>query len=226
MIAILSGGLDSSVSLALAKSSYDIVQAITYDYGQKALSREVEQARRLSDYYQVPHLVLSLPQLASWTQTSLVRKDKHLPRIVETELDDSAKTKASAHAVWVPNRNGIFINTAAALAESRGIPYLLVGFNQEEGAAFPDNSSDFLEAVNKSLFYSTLNHVQVICPTISMKKSDIIQEGLRVNLPFEFIWSCYEGETKMCGQCESCLRLKRAAAEKAPQLLEVLAFAD
>lgn len=225
-LVILSSGLDSAVNLAWAVHQYEVTLAVTFDYGQKAAAREIHQASLLCRYYGLSHLVISLPFLAPWSTTALVNHDKPLPLLSETDLNDTAKTRLSAEAVWVPNRNGIFIQVAAALSESRNIPYLVVGFNQEEGTTFPDNSIDFLVAANRSLFYSTLNHVEVLCHTIKMAKEEIVREGIRMSLPFELIWSCYETGEKMCGLCESCVRLKRAVTKEDPKLLEVLAFAN
>lgn len=113
----------------------------------------------------------------------------------------------------MPNRNGLFLNIAASFAEGLGAAAILTGFNREEAETFPDNSASFVEAANGSLRFSTLSGVRVESPTLQMNKLEIVQEGLRVQLPFELTWSCYEGFDKMCGACESCLRSKRAYHE-------------
>jgi 7-cyano-7-deazaguanine synthase len=88
---------------------------------------------------------------------------------------------------------------------------IVTGFNSEEAAAFPDNSAEFVCAANTALNYSTLNKVKLVSYTQAFDKTKIIKLGLELNLPFQYIWSCYKGENKMCGRCESCLRLGRAA---------------
>lgn len=224
-IVILSGGLDSAVNLAWACREFSVERGITFDYGQRAARRESERSAALCRHYGVPHEVVPLPFLSSWTATALVSKEKPLPKLKSNQLDRKNATSVSAKAVWVPNRNGVFINVAAALAESLGVERLVVGFNREEGATFPDNSPPFVEAANAGLKYSTLNRVEVVCRTLALDKKEIAALGVELGLPFEHIWSCYEGEEKMCGLCESCLRLKRAVESQSPALLEVLSFA-
>ena len=224
-IVLLSGGLDSSVNFLWALTHYEVARTLTFDYGQKAASKEIKHAGKLSKKMGIKQEVIQLPYLAAWTQTSLVKKKKPLPKLSSEDLRHKTKTRNSAKEVWVPNRNGIFLNIAAALAESLHIQYLVVGFNAEEGATFPDNSLGFVKAVNYSLFYSTLTHVKVVCKTLQMNKSQIIKLGIKLNLPFELLWSCYRGGKKMCGVCESCLRLKRAVQVSFPSKLEVLSFA-
>jgi 7-cyano-7-deazaguanine synthase len=224
-ITLLSGGVDSSVNFLWALSHYEVARTLTFDYGQRAAAKEIEYAGKLSKKMGIKQEVIQLPYLETWTQTALVKKKKLLPKLSPEELEHKMKTQNSAKEVWVPNRNGIFLNIAAALAESLHIQYLVVGFNAEEGATFPDNSPGFIKAVNDSLFYSTLTHVKVICKTLHKNKTQIVKLGIKLNLPFELLWSCYQGGEKMCGICESCLRLKRAVQISAPSKQEVLSFA-
>ncbi len=225
-VVVLSSGLDSAVNLAWGSRTFDLVSAVTFDYGQRARKQEIKGAKALSKHYHTPHHVIPLPHLAEWTGTSLVKTAKALPHHSIKTLDDKKKATRSARAVWVPNRNGIFINMAGALAESLGARILIVGFNEEEGVTFPDNSAPFVNAINQSLSYSTLNQVEVRCRTLTMNKKEIVRLGIELKLPFHLIWSCYEGNKTMCGTCESCLRLKRAAERVAPALLEVFSFAN
>jgi 7-cyano-7-deazaguanine synthase len=114
--------------------------------------------------------------------------------------------------VWVPNRNGVLINTAAAFAERLGAERVVVGFNREEAATFPDNSADYLERASRALELSTATQARVFCYTIDWDKSTIVRR-LReeiADFPFDLLWSCYEGGTVRCGVCESCRRLERA----------------
>jgi len=126
------------------------------------------------------------------------------------KLDDKLTTTETAKAVWVPNRNGIFLNIAAALAESQSINSLYVGFNAEEAVTFPDNSLDYVNSMNQSLSFSTLNKVKITAPTINMVKKEIFKELFNSDFPVKYLWSCYNNYEKMCGKCESCQRLKRA----------------
>jgi len=112
--------------------------------------------------------------------------------------------------VWVPNRNGAFINIAACFADAMKVSNIVCGFNAEEGATFPDNTPQFVEAVNKSLHYSTENHARVVAPVIGMDKVAIIKKGIEIGAPLDLSWSCYVSGEKPCGTCESCMRRARA----------------
>ncbi len=114
--------------------------------------------------------------------------------------------RCNANAVWVPNRNALFIAAASAIAESENISAVIAGFNAEEARTFPDNSHDFLRAQNAALAFSTRGLVRVISPTIDMTKKEIAREFLRLGLDRNSIWPCYEGFDTPCGKCESCVR--------------------
>jgi queuosine biosynthesis protein QueC len=219
-IVLLSGGLDSTVALALYLEKYAINLALTFDYGQRANEKEVLAARKIAEYYDIPHQVLPLPFLREQTHSALVNRLEDLPSLGIDELDLQGVTMQSASQVWVPNRNGLFMNIAAVFAENMGEPaHIITGFNREEAATFPDNSLEFINAMNQCLTYSTQEKVSVLSPTSQLTKADIVREGLRLEIPFEYIWSCYESREKICGQCESCQRLKRALVNNNAQEL-------
>lgn len=201
-VAILSGGLDSTVSLAAATRKMDVVLALTFDYGQRAAKRERAAAAKIAAYYKIPHKVVAVPWLADLTGTALVNRRAKLP-VNEMSV-------RSAKAVWVPNRNGVFIEIAAAHAESLGADRLITGFNKEEAVTFPDNSPAYVAAVNLALSYSTANGVRVVSFTGNLEKKGIVDLGRRLDAPLKFIWPCYEGGKRWCGECESCLRSLRA----------------
>jgi 7-cyano-7-deazaguanine synthase len=115
--------------------------------------------------------------------------------------------------VWVPNRNGLLVNVAAAFAEALGCARVVVGFNAEEGETFPDNTAAFVETCNAALDLSTRGRVGVWSPTVSMRKASIIVEGRRAGAPLEWVWPCYAGGEAPCGTCESCVRFERARRE-------------
>ncbi len=211
---LLSGGLDSAANLALAMNDPEVtvVQTLTLDYGQKALACELRAAQALSKHYGVRHEMLSAVWLSRFSKSALNHPDSKVPSMQSQDLDNLAATTQSASAVWVPNRNGLFIEMAAVVAESREIGQILVGFNREEAATFPDNSADYLAAISKALSYSTAGRVAVDSYTIKMNKKEIVTQlrALKSPFPFELIWSCYQAGHKPCGECESCKRLKRA----------------
>jgi 7-cyano-7-deazaguanine synthase len=110
----------------------------------------------------------------------------------------------------VPARNLVFLSVAAALAEAAAIDVLLTGFNSEEAQTFPDNSPDFLDAMNRALALATRTAVRVESPTLSMDKPAIAVEAHRLGIKPTDLWSCYGTGPQPCGVCESCLRSTRA----------------
>jgi 7-cyano-7-deazaguanine synthase len=158
-----------------------------------------------------PLLRAELPLLGRITSTALVRRELPLPAPELARLD--ADAPATADAVWVPNRNGLLVNLAAAVAEARGLDVVLVGFNAEEAATFPDNSARFVDSLNAALQDSTRGTVRVEAPLLALDKAQLLAEGRRVGAPVHLVWSCYEGGEAPCGRCESCRRRQRAEAE-------------
>lgn len=211
-IVVLSGGLDSAANLSIAASKRNVIQTITFDYGQKAAKAEINAAKKLSSHYKIPHTTIKLDWLKKITTTSLVNKKKNIPQIKDSDFKDKSKDfNKTAKAVWVPNRNGSFINIAAAFAESLKADTIILGFNKEESETFPDNSKEFMDAINESLEFSTLRNIKLECFTINMMKPDILKKAVKAKCPLEYIYSCYTGKKTMCGNCESCQRTIHAA---------------
>jgi 7-cyano-7-deazaguanine synthase len=206
---LLSGGLDSAVNLAMAKEKGDVLLSLTFDYNQLAREKEIAASASLCRYYGVEHMVIKLPWFSELAPSALTDKERELPHYKMVESNPRSTTSA----VWVPCRNAIFVTIAAAVAESRGADTIVAGFNAEEGQIFPDNSVEFIEAANKMLRFATLKKVQVCSLTASMRKKEIVEEGVRLGVPFSLIWSCYKGGEKMCGCCESCVRCINAFKE-------------
>lgn len=207
-LVILSGGLDSTVSLAALKDEIEIKLAITFDYGQKAKINEINSSAKISKFYGIKHKIIELPWLQEITNTALVNQNEDIP-----EPDITKDTTDAMKAVWVPNRNGVFLNIAASFCDSMDIDYIIFGANKEEAGTFPDNSKDFLGEINKSLRYSTLKKTEVIAPLIELEKTDIVKLGKKLDIPFNLIMSCYNSVGRHCGKCESCKRLKNALSK-------------
>jgi 7-cyano-7-deazaguanine synthase len=203
-IILLSGGLDSLVSLGLKKEELNVSLALTFDYGQKSAQSEIEASKRICEYYNIEHVVIKLDWLKNITQTSLVSNDQ-VP--TGEALNDGEQSMKS---VWVPNRNGLFLNIAASYADSYGYDYILIGANKEEAQTFSDNTQDFIDAVNKEFEFSTQQAPKVVAPLINYVKNDIVMLALNSGVPLELTRSCYQGGTKHCGICESCVRLKNS----------------
>jgi len=211
-VALLSGGLDSTLACFLAQTyDVDVALALTFDYGQRAAKSELARAKAIADHLKIPHRVIELPWFREFQAPGgLLRTDTALPHPDRHQLSEQAFSEKSAKAVWVPNRNGVFIEIAAGIAEDLGASAVIVGFNVEEAATFPDNSTEYLIAISYALTYSTSNRVQVLSPTSRLDKAAIVKEAVEHDFPLELIWSCYEGDPQMCGKCESCMRFKRA----------------
>lgn len=209
-VVLLSGGLDSAVVFKTAINKGEVILALTLNYGQRAAEKEFTAASAMANRFGVNLEVVNLPWLKNITKTALVDRCGELPEPGINDLDDLEKSARSARNVWVPNRNGVFINIAASYCEALGAEFVVAGFNAEEAATFPDNSPAFISAANEALSYSTLSKVQVVSPTSDMNKRDIVRLGMEIGAPLDLVWSCYEGGENMCGNCESCMRLKRA----------------
>ncbi len=117
-IVVLSGGLDSSVALVMARATHELVLALTFDYGQRAVVREVEAARTLCVRFDIPHEVVPLPWMARITTTSLVNRQSAVPSATLATLDETNAAHERMRGVWVPNRNGLFANVAACYADA------------------------------------------------------------------------------------------------------------
>ncbi len=209
-VVLLSGGLDSLVAAALARGEAELVLALTCDYGQRAAVREVEAARRQAQWLGCAHEIIALPWLGALGGNALTDASQVLPEPAVEQLDAPEITAETARAVWVPNRNGVLVNVAAAYAERRGAEWVVCGFNAEEAATFPDNSRDFMQATDALWRYSTATGVQLYSPTADLDKPEIARRGRALGAPLELVWSCYLGGEEPCGRCESCRRLHRA----------------
>lgn len=209
-VVLLSAGLDSSFNLYRALQDTEVILAVSFDYGQRAAEKEITQAAKLTEAVGVTHKVVELKWFSEFTSTALIRKSQTLPQSEDIEIDSLEKSQASAKAVWVPNRNGIFLNIAAGFAEGLGAKWVIPGFNKEEAQTFPDNSEEFIEALTGSLEYSTQGRVGVKCYSHNLNKSEIVKEALALKLPLSELWPCYQAEDQWCRQCESCKRFLRA----------------
>lgn len=209
-VILLSGGLDSVVNLFQAHKSNSVVLALTFDYAQRAFHKEKQAAKKFCDQLGVNHQTLDVRWFQDFTQTGLVNHSQSIPTAEMVDIELLEISKQTAQAVWVPNRNGIFLNIAAGFAEGIGADHVIAGFNLEEAQTFPDNSEPFLEAVNQSLFFSTQNKIETRCYTIKMEKTKIVDLAKQLGVNLEEIWPCYFGGDAWCGECESCLRTQRA----------------
>lgn len=209
-VVLLSAGLDSTVNFYAALLETNVKLALTFDYGQRAASQEIDHAKKIADLQKIPHKVVNLSWLKDIGKSALTNETLTVPTGKTISLDNLQVSHSTARAVWIPNRNGVFLNVAASYAEGLEADIIVPGFNREEAATFPDNSLDFVRATRKAFNYSTANQVDVQCYTITMTKPEIVELGKKLNVPFDLIWPCYFSKPKWCGECESCKRTKRA----------------
>jgi 7-cyano-7-deazaguanine synthase len=210
VVVLLSSGLDSTYNLFRAAQIDDIALAITFDYGQKAAPKEIARSSALCQKLGIPHQVISLPWFSQFQSSSLINKDSEIPTGSQVQMDDFRISQKSAKSVWVPNRNGIFLNVAAGFAEALGAQFVIPGFNLEEAQTFPDNSKNFMSSLDHAFSFSTANHVRVKCYSYELDKTQIVKEALHLGIVFEDLWPCYHNLEHWCGQCESCQRFFRA----------------
>ncbi len=209
-VVLLSAGLDSSVNLYEAHQNLQVVMALTFNYGQKAAEKEISSAKYLAQNLNIPHKVVALPFFLDFNRSSLLVADEDIPSGSQIDIHNLKTSQATAKSVWVPNRNGIFLNIAAGFAEALNAQFVIPGFNAEEAMTFADNTEDYMKALDQSFSFSTANQLKVKCYTSSLSKTEIVKRALQLNMPLEKIWPCYLAGINWCGQCESCLRTKNA----------------
>ncbi|OPY31019.1 MAG: queuosine biosynthesis protein QueC [Methanomassiliicoccales archaeon PtaU1.Bin124] len=207
-IALLSGGLDSTVSLAYALSQGYEVVPLTMHYGQRH-SRELQSAKAVAKHYGLAHHVFIDLDLSSFRTSALISKDVDVPM-----KRDAAEIGNDIPVTYVPARNIIFLSIAAGLCESEGADAMFIGANAIDYSGYPDCRPDFFRAFERTLQVGTKAGVEGHAPTIEhpllyLTKADIVRLGKKLNAPLELTWSCYSGGAKACGKCDSCLlRLK------------------
>lgn len=207
-VALVSGGLDSVVSLAAADRELEVRLVLFLNYGQRALLAERAATIDVASYYGLPFREVDVTWLRGLSPRGMRGPEgRDTPPDPGGQADDRLDT---LDAVWIPNRNGVFLNVAAAFAESYGCDVVVTGFNREEAVEFPDNSEGFVDAVNDGLRFSTRSGVRVISYTLNLTKREILRRGIELGVPLGTIWSCYRGGERMCGTCASCRRLKTA----------------
>lgn len=207
-ISVLSGGLDCTVATSVYAKEY-YIHAITFNYGQKAFEQELNASKAICERMGFKHSVIDLPWLAEISNSTL-NTDENIPEVSDDDLDDIKKSSETASSVWVPARNMVFTAIATSYAESIGAEAIIVGWDAEEAATFPDNSKEFLNAFNELIKIGSPDNIKIEAPAIDLSKEEIVKLGLDVGAPMELSYSCYAGRDKHCGVCESCMRRKRA----------------
>ncbi len=210
---MVSGGLDSVVSLAHALKTRDVLLVLFFDYGQRALGSERVSVLAVANFYGLPFREVDI----SWLESLA-------PEAMRASFSGDGGSLQTLDDVWIPNRNGVFISVAAAFAEQYGCAEVVCGFNREEAAEFPDNSREFVDCTNDALAMSTRTGVIVKSFTQDLDKREIILDGIELGAPLSVLWSCYLSGERMCGRCASCLRLKGAIDATPADLRPVIEF--
>ena len=207
-ISVFSGGLDCTVATCVYDKDYEI-HAITFNYGQKAFTQELKASKKICEEMGWSHEVIALPWLSNISNSSL-NTDEDIPELSENDLDDLDKSSQTASNVWVPARNTVFTSIALSYAESIGAEIIIVGWNNEEGLTFPDNSEEFLNEFNELIKVGSPDKIRIEAPAINLNKEELVELGVKVGAPMKLSYSCYKGEDEPCGVCESCVRRNRA----------------
>ncbi|PSB40361.1 7-cyano-7-deazaguanine synthase QueC [Chamaesiphon polymorphus] len=211
-VILLSGGLDSSTVLYLAKSEGYSCYALSFDYQQRH-RRELEAASAIASAVGVvEHQVVSF-DLRLWGGSALTDDRIALPQ--ERNL---AQMSESIPVTYVPARNTIFLSFALAYAEAIEANRVYIGVNALDYSGYPDCRPDYIEAMQSVFRLGTKqgregDPIEIVTPLIDLKKTEIIQLGDRLGVPWAQTWSCYSGDRVPCGTCDSC-RLRLAAFEE------------
>lgn len=212
-LVLTSGGVDSTTALALAIEKYgkDHVLALSISYGQKH-SKEIEAAKAVAQHYGVEQLFLDLGLIFQYSNCSLLQQStEEIPE--ESYAEQIEKTGGETPvSTYVPFRNGLFLSAAASIALSRNCEIIYYGAHADDAAgfAYPDCSPVFNNAMNTAIYEGSGHQLRIEAPFVNKTKSDIVAIGLKLGVPYELTWSCYEGGDKPCGKCGTCI--DRAAA--------------
>ena len=208
-VILLSGGLDSSTVLYLAKSEGYDCYALSFDYQQRH-RRELVAAQTIAIAASVAaHQVVSF-DLRLWGGSALTDSQLALP-----QDRDLAAMSADIPITYVPARNTIFLSFALAYAEAIAAGRVYIGVNALDYSGYPDCRPDYIDAMQSVFQLGTKqgregDPIAIITPLIDLKKTEIIQLGNKLGVPWAQTWSCYSGDLVPCGTCDSC-RLRLAA---------------
>ena len=210
-VVLLSGGLDSATTLAIAKNEHFQCYALTFRYGQRH-KREIEAAKRIVGYLQaVEHRIIEI-DLAAFGGSALTDSNIAVPK-----ERANLETAEEIPLTYVPARNTIFLSYALAWAEVLGAFDIFIGVNSTDYSGYPDCRAEFIEAFEKTANLATAAAVKgtsrycIHTPIINMTKAQIILKGTELGVDYSLTHSCYDPDDKgrSCGRCDSCrLRLK------------------
>ncbi len=200
---VLSGGLDSTTCMGIAKEKGYELYPITFHYGQKH-NIEVQQAQKVSQFYNTKdHRIVDIGFLQQIGGSALTDSSIPVPTDMEYEADSIPST-------YVPARNMIFLALASAYAEVIGAEAIYIGVSAVDYSGYPDCRPEFITSMTETVNLATKQGVtggslSIETPLIHLTKKETIEEGLRLQVPYHLTTSCYNGGETACGKCDSCL---------------------
>ena len=204
-VALVSGGMDSCVTLAMAQAEGYALHLLHLNYGQRTERRELKAFSDLADFYEVPpagRLVVSIEHLAKIGGSSLT--DPSIP-VSTADLENT-----DIPTSYVPFRNAHILSVAVSWAEVIGAKRIFIGAVYEDSSGYPDCRPEYYAAFNEVVRLGTAaGDIQIETPIIRMTKEEIVRSGIALSAPLHLTWSCYQREDVACGVCDSCaLRLR------------------
>jgi len=200
-VVLLSGGMDSAVTLFIAKRTGYNTNCLTFDYGQRH-KKEILFAKRLAKAAKSKCTILkiSLP----WKKSALLDKNIKIPE------NRNISGKKEIPATYVPARNTIFLSFALSYAEAIGANAVFIGANAVDFSGYPDCRPEYYKAFNELFKKATkLKGIKIVAPLLYKTKEEIVKLGRQFGVDFNLTWSCYKGGRKPCGVCDACrLRAK------------------
>lgn len=209
-VCLVSGGMDSCVTAAIANEENEELAFLHVSYGQRTESRERKAFNDLANHYGVTkRLAASIEYLKAIGGSSLT--DEAIP-VSEAQLEAQEIPTS-----YVPFRNAHLLSIAASWAEAINARRIYIGAVAEDSSGYPDCRPQFYEAFQRAIEIGTRpeTRIEIATPVIHLRKSEIIKRGAQLGAPLELTWSCYQSETSACGRCDSCALRLRAFAEAA-----------
>ncbi|MCL4101532.1 7-cyano-7-deazaguanine synthase QueC [Fibrobacter sp. HC4] len=215
-IVLSSGGVDSTVCVAMAVAKYGAENVATTSifYGQKH-NKELECARKVADYYKLPHYEFDLSSVLQFSNCSLLAQSTQA--IEHKSYAEQITPVNGKVSTYVPFRNGLMLSVCASLAQSifeNDDVEIYLGAHGDDAAgnAYADCSEIFVSTMSRAISIGTYEQVRVTAPFAGLSKADVVKKGLELKAPFELTWSCYEGGDKPCSECGTCIDRAKAFA--------------
>ena len=214
-VVLLSGGMDSCVSTAIAKEKHGAanIALLHAGYGQRTERRERSAFEAIADYYAVrERLVVQLDHFRTIGGSALTDARIAVP---ENELGAAGPHGSAIPVTYVPFRNAHFLSVAVSWAEVIGAGAIYIGAVAEDSSGYPDCRPEYYRVFQELVRVGTRpeTRIEIVTPVITLKKSEIIRKGMQLGAPLHLTWSCYQDEEEACGACDSCLLRLRAFAE-------------